>query len=451
VGSVSGTRLVARTILVSGALLATFGATPASGVDTTTLSGTITIAGTEGKDELVVDFDAAGGTMTVQPAATVTATAGSCPAKTDPLTGRPTINECAYDPQNLSLVVVDLKAGDDTVAVSHGRAVTVSGGAGNDRIQVDASDRTLRGDDGDDLLAAPGGMSTNQANNHAVAYDGGAGTDTASFVGAVASPGGDLVQIGVTASLETKTATFQGPTVSAPNGVYRVDTLTSIEGLSGTGVGDVLTGATKAETLVGETGNDNIRGGDGDDNIQGGGGLDDLVGGSGRDTLDGGPGIDTFPKGSGGDSFLARDGYAESIPCFSSDVIVDDLVDRVTGTPTSCSISTAAAKHHYDTKLSGRPARIVDGALQTRVRCPARKSTICKGDVEALLGRRTLGKAHYRVRPGDKLDLRLPLSKADARRAEGHKILLSATEVDADGRDRFVSRPTRVAKAAGRS
>jgi hypothetical protein len=127
-------------------------------------------------------------------------------------------------------------------------------------------------------------------------------------------------------------------------------------------------------------------------------------------------------------------------------VIVDDLVDKVAGDTTSCSISTAAAQHRYDTKLSGRPARVAGRSLLTRVSCPARKSTTCAGQLEALLGNKVLGKTRYRVAPGHRAAVQLPLDKIDARRAAGRRILLSATELDADGRDRFVSRPARVAK-----
>src|SRR5207342_2056890 len=97
--------------------------------------------------------------------------------------------------------------------------------------------------------------------------------------------------IGVTASLDAKTAVFSGLNSASQPATFRTDTLSSIEGLSGTEVGDVLTGGSGPDTLLGGAGDDNLNGGGGDDNLQGGDDLDDLVGGVGRDTLDGGPGI----------------------------------------------------------------------------------------------------------------------------------------------------------------
>ncbi|HEY8001960.1 MAG TPA: calcium-binding protein, partial [Solirubrobacterales bacterium] len=372
---------------------------------------------------------------------------GTCAPNTDPLTGRPTFNECLVT-NEVHTLAPDLRAGDDTVEIDARSSVInlvqLSAGAGNDAVTVVANgqERRLAGDDGNDLLIAAGGISSTPSSNRAAVFDGGAGTDTAGWF--APQFGFPAESLGVTASLATGTGTF-----ASGGTALRTDVLQSIEGLSGTEVGDVLTGSTGANTLSGNGGNDNLSGGDGADNLLGGEGLDDLVGGKDADTLDGGIGIDTYPVGAGGDTFLTRDGYAETVPCFSNDVIADDLVDRVSGTPSNCSISTAAAKHRYDTKLSGQPAKIENGALATRVRCPALKTETCEGKLEALFGRRELGHTAYKVRPGNKADVLLPISKANARRVEGKKILLSASEVDADKRDRFVSRPIRVAKTAG--
>lgn len=452
-------RIVARpaiALLLSGLLFAAQppGAVAAPG--SSVLGGQITLTGTDGKDEFVVEVDQALGsqfTLTVTPAVTVTAASGSCPPETDPITGRPTVNICTFTPSGSSVLVIDLRAGDDKVEVDDPMAfptARANGGAGNDQIVMDMrlTSRTLNGDDGNDVLAAPGLLSANPAGNRPTTYNGGTGIDTADLRGIVSTAGPIPEQIGVSASLVRGSAVYAGRSGGAPT-TFRTDVLNTIETLSGTDVGDVLTGAASADVLLGGDGNDNLVGGDGADNLQGGAGLDNLDGGKDADSLDGGLGIDLFPAGAGGDTFLTRDGFAETVPCTRGDLIVDDLADRVTGSVAACSISTAAAKHRYDTKLSGRPAQIADGALETRVRCPARKSTTCAGHVEALLGKRTLGEAHYRVRPGNKTTVRLPLSKADARRAAGRKILLSATELDADGRDRFVSRPTRVSKTSG--
>lgn len=419
----------------------------------TPLAGTITLTGTDGKDDFKVTLQAGSpgtqGSMKVEPAVAMTATSGSCGPDTDALTGRPIKLECPLSGAGQVAIVIDLRKGDDAVTLTDNAAaataVTAAGGLGNDAISIKGRGGTtvaLRGDDGNDLLAA--GMQLFAASNPPANFDGGAGTDTAAFAGSSVFGPGFTVDLGVTASLEAKTAVFSGLNQAQQPTTFQTDPLASIEALTGTESGDVLIGSAAGDVISGAGGNDNLNGAGGDDSLLGGADLDDLVGGAGVDTLDGGVGVDTYPKGAGGDTFLTRDGYAEDVPCFKQDTIVDDLVDRVVGA-SDCSISTAAAKHRYDTKLSGRPAALVGHTLLTRVRCPARKSTTCAGELRAIDGRRTLGSAPYKVRPGRKSKVRLSLSGANARRAAGRTILFSATELDADGRDRFVSRPARIA------
>ncbi len=451
---------LSRALLICCVLLGCLPGISSAAAGSSPLSGTITITGTSGKDDLQVvvtppSSQAGTGALTIDPAATITATSGACPPETDPVNGRPVRNECTISSSARTLVI-DLGAGDDLVEVAdvQGAIATtrVLGGPGNDAIMLVAlGERTIKGDDGNDVLAAPGQTSSRTP----VDYDGGTGIDMASFAGTTApivisgAPAGTFgqVPVGVNASLETKTASFVGLNESGVQATVGTAGLAGIETLSGTELADVLTGHTGPDTLLGNGGNDNLRGGDGDDNLQGGDDLDDLVGGVGKDTLDGGLGIDTFPKGSGGDTFLTRDGYAEAILCVKEDVLVVDLADKLGGDLGSCSVSTAAAKHLHDTKLSGRPARIEGKTLATRVRCPALKTESCEGKLEAMLGRHAIAHVAYRVRPGSKAEVRLPIGAANARKAEGKEIVLSAKEIDADGRDRFVSRPTRVQKA----
>ena len=418
-----------------------------------TISGQITIVGTDGKDDFDVDLESTGSsasTLRVDPApAGLTASDGSCSPDLDPLTGRPTGYRCTVSGNPLPTLSVDLRKGDDRIEVSDAdaslKSISVLGGAGNDTLSVTGRGvMTLRGSDGDDVLSVGGRIAG--AGAPPATYDGGRGTDIAAIGATSVFTGGGRQSIGVTASLETKTAVFKGPDQGAQQ-VLRTDNLSSIEGLIGTDEGDVLSGGGGDETLDGGDGNDNLSGGGGDDSLLGGEGLDDLVGGDGADRLDGGPRVDTYPKGGGNDTFLTRDGYAEDVPCTRQDTIIDDLVDKVVGDVSGCSIATAAANHHFDTKLSGHPAKLGNGVLRTRVHCPARKSTTCRGELEAKLGKRTLGRASYKLRPGNRKTLRIQLGAAGARRAAGRKILLFASEIDADGRDRFVSRPTRVRDA----
>lgn len=63
------------------------------------------------------------------------------------------------------------------------------------------------------------------------------------------------------------------------------DTLINIEGIVGSGHGDVLTGNSGSNTLYGMGGDDTLQGGDGDDLLVGGDGFDILDGGAGFDTV----------------------------------------------------------------------------------------------------------------------------------------------------------------------
>src|SRR5262245_11014472 len=90
-----------------------------AGPATPNISGTVTVTGSDGKDELVVSLqeepNGSAYLLIVEPAATVTSTGGPCPPLTDPLTGRPIFNECRFvHPPTL---VVGLKSGDDTLEV----------------------------------------------------------------------------------------------------------------------------------------------------------------------------------------------------------------------------------------------------------------------------------------------------------------------------------------------
>jgi hypothetical protein len=422
----------------------------------TQLTPPITVTGTEGKDDIEIRFrqlTTTSGVMTVTPAVTITAASGSCPPNTDPLTGRPTYSECRFGDQASGTgLIVNLNGGDDSLEVDDTGFMSqyrLNGGPGNDTIRAQGIfDRVLKGDDGDDLLVAIGGLSTDgrETVRRPVTFDGGAGIDTAGWEDLVAPATEE--RLGVTASLATGVATISGRDQALIPTTFRTDTLTTVENLNGSEMGDILTGSSGPNTLIGGGGNDNLRGGDGDDNLQGGDDLDDLVGGKGRNTLDGGLGIDTFPKGTGGDTFLMRDGYAEVVSCVDQDVIIDDLVDKIATDPLKCSVSTAAAKHLYDTKLSGRAAKIgAGGALVTKISCPALKTEACQGELEAVLGKKVLARGEYKVAQGTKEKVRLPLSRVNTDRAAGKRIVLEAKEVDADGRDRFVSRPTRVEKA----
>ncbi|RDE50706.1 MAG: hypothetical protein DVS81_09535, partial [Candidatus Accumulibacter meliphilus] len=121
-----------------------------------------------------------------------------------------------------------------------GSAVTGIGNSLDNRITGSAESNILEGGLGDDTL------------------DGGAGTDTASYA---AAAGGVVVTLAVSGVPQD--------TVSAG-----LDTLLSIENLTGSDFNDKLTGDTNANTLTGGLGNDTLNGGTGADTMIGGDGSD---------------------------------------------------------------------------------------------------------------------------------------------------------------------------------
>jgi len=80
-----------------------------------------------------------------------------------------------------------------------------------------------------------------------------------------------------------------------------------------------------------------------------------------------------------------------------------------------------------------------------RVACPWRKPDQCAG---TLALRRLRGAAlatrRYRLQPGDADLLRRALTRAEAAGIRGRAVLLQASEVDGDGRDRSVLRRTSI-------
>lgn len=94
--------------------------------------------------------------------------------------------------------------------------------------------------------------------------------------------------------------------------------------------GDVLDGGDGADRLAGAGGNDRMQGGPGADTLRGGLGRDVLVGGPGGDQLFGGPGRDRLEAGDGNDTVDARDRVPETVDCGrGSDVARVDRRDRV--------------------------------------------------------------------------------------------------------------------------
>jgi hypothetical protein len=400
----------------------------------------IVITGSSGKDEITIDPDRSGlkpGGMVVAGAASVTGP--NCTSETNGITNRQTAVSCARSPDGTT---VDLGDGDDVLAMdvvddaNRPRPITAAGGRGADTLIVKANTvRTIKGQDGDDVLIAP----LLFADPGTVTLDGGLGRDIADY---------GTAPEGVTASIPAGTATMtraqrDAATGTAIRSTLRTDTLVDIEGFSGSSSPDLLVGGDKAgSTLLGQGGDDVLRGGSLADTLDGGPGADVVDGRDGADTLTGGPGPDSFPVESGPDSYQTRDGFTEDIVCGKDDVLVVDLVDRIKNPELCPNKSVAAAKHVLDTLLTQFALRLAsDRTTRARVACPAGKAEPCAGTLTLRLGGESgpvLARRRFSLAPGRAARLLMALSRSNAARAAGKAVTLQAGETDADGRPRRV-------------
>ena len=427
-----------RLLLFPGLLLIALAApTAALAAGGQTVSGTVTVTGTAGKDEFLVRIaNPAAPEFTVTPAATVTSTNGACTADNDLATGRPVRNRCAAG--SINSLILNLQGGDDNVTVTdevgNVLTATANSGPGNDVVTVSIRGaRTMNGEAGDDHLRIPGMQTAG-----VTTFDGGVGTDLAAY-GTVNTT--TNVPVSIAGSLQTNQVVLKRHEPSFQLTTLRTDTLTGIEGLEGTALGDVITGGPSdfASQVIGGEGPDNLTGGTGGGLVSGGPGLDNVTGGGGI-TIDGGTGIDVY-RGGRGDTFLMRDGYAETADCLGSNTVINDLADTVTSSANCSSIQTAAAKHKHDTTISTRRLKIApNGATLVRLKCPLRKREPCVGKLTLRKGKTVLGTRTYRLAQGTAKLLRFRLTRRAARRAAGAKVDIVGEETDDDARPRLTMR-----------
>ncbi len=189
---------------------------------------------------------------------------------------------------------------------------TVFGGSGNDSLSGGSGDDVFDGGSGNDRLI------------------GGAGTDTAAYGSSLA---------GVTVSL----AIIDVAQNTAGAGL---DTLSSIENLSGTVFADRLTGSGGDNTLSGLAG---------DDTLEGGAGADVLAGGAGADTLDGGLDYDMAD-------------YSVALGGVSVDTRITGPQDTLgDGIDTLVSIEALRGSAFADTLTGGYRARLEGGGGDDRL------------------------------------------------------------------------------------
>jgi serralysin len=133
------------------------------------------------------------------------------------------------------------------------------------------------GNAGADIIYGLGGDDTIMGGLGADKIYGGDGFDVAAYEDSA---------VGVTVSLQSG---------KGADGTAAGDTLTSIEGVSGSGHDD---------TLAGNTGNNMLYGNGGNDVLKGGGGADKLIGGAGHDTMHIDGTDDIWDGGSGSDALV---------------------------------------------------------------------------------------------------------------------------------------------------
>ncbi len=209
-------------------------------------AGTDVLIGGTGNDTYIVDLyktNATTPTLELQDTITEVAAAG-----TDTLKLRLANNQ-GLTAQTFALTgnLANLENLDASLTSTN--LINLTGNSADNTLTGNSAANTLNGGIGNDTLI------------------GGEGTDTASYAGATA---------GVTVSLAI---VIQQNTVGAG-----MDTLITIENLTGSSFNDNLTGNDAANTINGGAGNDVINGGKGHDTLDGGAGNDSLIGGDGTDT-----------------------------------------------------------------------------------------------------------------------------------------------------------------------
>lgn len=184
----------------------------------------------------------------------------------------------------LALGSSSVQAGPDQAPTCLGKRVTLSGTAGNDRLNGTARRDVIFAADGDDVVDGGGGRDVICGGEGNDTLAGGGGSDELSGDnGNDRLDGGPGLDYGVYEN-------SPGPvSVDLSRGVatgWGTDSLRAIEALIGSRSGDRLTGNARANYFAGLEGDDDITAGAGNDYLDGGRGRDKLKGGKGFDTVD---------------------------------------------------------------------------------------------------------------------------------------------------------------------
>ncbi|MGK5683100.1 hypothetical protein [Actinoplanes sp. URMC 104] len=214
-----------------------------------------------------------------------------------------------------------------TPAASNGKACTVIGTKGNDRLRATHALDVVCGLGGDDtLISAAGGAVLDGGSGVDVLVGGGgadtliggAGTDTLTGGAGndvlVGGAGADQLSGGAGADTVSYTDHKLAVTVTlsgragagSPGENDRIGV--GVENLVGGAGADILLGSGSVNIIIGGAGNDTVSGGAGDDTLSGGDGNDAIDGGAGDDKVAGGAGSDKLAGGSGNDSLSGGTG-----------------------------------------------------------------------------------------------------------------------------------------------
>jgi Ca2+-binding RTX toxin-like protein len=255
-------------------------------------------------------------------------------------------------------------ADDNLIVDNAGRAMTLTGGSGNDVLSGrDGIDR-LEGGDGDDILSGGDGGDV---------LDAGAGIDTITYYGAAAAvattstpPAGTGVNVNLTPSNISGSGTATSTGKSESTG----DTYIGIENVIGSDFNDTITGDQFDNVLRGNAGNDMLFGNDGNDVLVGGDGNDTVTGGLGDDAIEGGEGDDSLT--GLGDNDIITGGAG-------NDTLVGDATNAVNGGSQEVSTYNRIVNGSFETlgataaslpgwaSLSGQPFPVIGASGSRRL------------------------------------------------------------------------------------
>jgi Ca2+-binding RTX toxin-like protein len=190
------------------------------------------------------------------------------------------------------------------VLIGDAGANLISGGTGDDTIEGGAGNDKLQGGNGNDTVSysrADGGVTVNLATSLAQ-NTGGAGVDTLTgFENVLGSSYGDTLMGDASANRIDGGEGVDTVSYALASAAVSVDlALAGPQNTIGAGV-DTLT---SIENLTGSAFNDTLFGNDGDNVLIGGAGSDALSGRAGNDMLVGGLGLNTLTGGAGADNFV---------------------------------------------------------------------------------------------------------------------------------------------------